>query len=60
MKLAGFNDESNVKMGRWLPSSNDFLEFIQHQLLGFSQGMETKMIRIEIFKSMEGSENHTG
>ena len=47
-------------MGRWLPSSNDLLEYIKQQLLGFSQGMATKMIRNSKFTNMEGSENHTG
>ena len=42
MKLAGFDDESIRKMGRWLPSLNDFSEYIQQQLSGFSQGMATK------------------
>ena len=60
MKLAGFDDESIRKMGRWLPSSNDFLEYIQRQISGFSQGMATKMSRIAIFTNMEGSANHTG
>ena len=60
MKLAGFDDEIIRKMGRWLPSSNDFLEYIQQQLLGSSQGMATKMSRIAIFTNMEGSANHTG
>ena len=43
MKLTGFDDESIRKMGRCLPSSNAFLEYIKQQLLGFSQGMATKM-----------------
>ena len=60
MKLAGFDDESIRKMGKWLPSSNDFLEYIQHQLSGFSQVKSTKMSRIERFTNAEGSENHTG
>ena len=54
MKLEGFDDESIRKMGRWLPSSNAFLEYIQQQLLGFSQGMATKMSRIALFTNMEG------
>ena len=60
IKLAVFDDDSIEKMVRWMPSVNNFLEYIQHQLLGFSQGMATKMIRIARFKNMEGSENHTG
>ena len=60
IKLAGFDDESIIKMGRLLLLSDAFLEYIQQQLLGFSQGMETKMIRIEILTNMEGSANHTG
>ena len=60
MKLAGFDDDSIRKMGIWLPSSNVFLEYIQHQLFGFSQCMATKMSSIAIFTNMEGSENHTG
>ena len=60
MKLAGFDDENIIKMVRWLPSSNDFLEYIQQKLLGFFQGMATKMSRIARFTNMEGSENHTG
>ena len=60
MKLAGFDDESIVKMGRWLSSSNTFFEFIQQHLLGFSQGMATKMIRIVRFTNIKGSENNTG
>ena len=36
MKLAGFYDESIRKMGRRLPSSDAFLEYIQQKLLGFS------------------------
>ena len=60
MKLAGFYDESILKMERWLPSSNAFLEYIQQHLLGFSQDMATKMGRILRFTNMEGLENHTG
>ena len=59
MKLAGFDYESIRKMGRWLPSSNDFLEYIQQQLSWFYQGMATTMIIISIFTSMEESVNHT-
>ena len=55
MKLAGFDDESIRKMGRWLPLSNSFLEYIQQQLLGLYQGMATKMSRIAIFTNMEWS-----
>ena len=58
MKLAGFYNESIGKMGKWLPSSNDFFEYIQQQLSGFSKVMATKMSRIEIFTNMEGSANH--
>ena len=32
MKLEEFVDESIGKMGRWLPSQNSFLEYIQQQL----------------------------
>ena len=60
MKLAGFDDESIRKIGRWLLSSNAFLEYIQQQLSGFSQGTATKMSRIARFTNMEGSENRTG
>ena len=60
MKLAVFDDDSIRKMGRWLPSSNAFLEYTQHQLSVFSQGMATKMSRIARFTNMEGSANHTG
>ena len=60
MKLAESDYESIRKMGRWLPLSNDFLEYIQQQLLGFSQGTATKMSRIARFTNMEGSKNHTG
>ena len=60
MKLAGYDDESIRKMGRWLPSSNAFLEYIQQQLSGFSQGMSNKMRRIAKFTNMEGSANHSG
>ena len=60
MKLAGFDDESIRKMGRWLPSLNAFLEYNQQQLSVFSQGMATKMSRIERFTNMKGSANHTG
>ena len=60
MKLAGFDDESIIKMGIWLPSSNEFLEYIQQQLSGFSHGMATKMSRIARLTNMERSENHTG
>ena len=60
MKLAGFDDESIGKMGRWLPSSNAFLKYTQHHLSGFYQGMATKMSRIARFTNMEGPENHTG
>ena len=60
MKLAGFDDESIRKMIILLPSSNSFLEYIQQQILGFSQGMETKMSRIAIFTIVEGSAKHTG
>ena len=59
-KLAGFDDESIIKMGIWLTSLNAFLEYTQHQLSGFSQGMATKMSRIEIFTNMEGLANNTG
>ena len=52
MKLTGFNDKSIRKMGRWLPLSNALLKYIQQKLSGFSQGMETKMSRIEIFTNM--------
>ena len=55
MKLAIFDDESIIKMVRWLPSPNAFLEYIQQQLLGFSQGMATKMTRIARFTNMENS-----
>ena len=60
MKLAEFDDESIRKMGIWLLSSNAFLGCIQQQITGFSQGMETNMIRIVIFSNIEGSSNHTG
>ena len=60
MKLAGFDDEINRKMGKLLPLSNNFLEYIQQQLSGFSQCMATLMSRIARFTNMEGSENHTG
>ena len=60
IKLVGFDDESIRKMGGWLPSSNVFLEYIQQQLLGFSQGLATKTSGISRFKNMEGSENYTG
>ena len=60
MELAVFDDESIRKMGRCLLSSNDFLEYIQHQLSGFSQVTATKMIRISRFTNMEESENYTG
>ena len=60
IKLAGFDDESIRKMGRWLPLSNDFLGYIKQQLSGFSQGMATKINRITKFTNMEGSANHTG
>ena len=60
MKLAGFDDESIIKMDRWLRSLNVFLGYIQQQLSGFSQVMATKMSRIEIFTNMEGSAKHTG
>ena len=60
MKLAGFDDESIRKMGRWLPSSNTLLGYIQQHLLGLSQVMAAKMSRIPIFTNMVGSENHTG
>ena len=60
MKLAVFDDKSIRKKGIWLPSSNVFLEYIQQYLLGFSQGMSTKMSRISRFTNMNGSENHTG
>ena len=53
MKQAIFDDESIRKM-------NAFLEYIQQQLSGFSQGMATKMIRIARFSNMEGPANHTG
>ena len=52
MKLAGFDDESIRKIGRWLPPSNAFLEYIQQQLSGFSQVMATKMSRIARFTNM--------
>ena len=58
-KLAGFDDESIRKMGRWLPSSNALLEYIHHQVSGFSQVMATKMSNIALFTNMEGSVNHT-
>ena len=60
MKLAGFDDESIRKMGRWLTFSNAFFEYIQQQLSGFSQGTATKMSRIATFTNMEGSANHEG
>ena len=60
MKLEGFDNEIIRKIGRCLPLSNAFLEYIEHQLLGFSQGMATNMSRIAIFTNMEGSKNHTG
>ena len=60
MKLAGFDDESIRKMGRWLPSSNAFLEYIQQQLSTFTQGMSTRMSKIARFTNMEGSANHKG
>ena len=59
MKLEIFDDESIRKMGRGLPLSNAFLEYIQQQLSGFSQGMATKMIRIARFTKMERLENNT-
>ena len=59
MKLSVFDDESIRKMGGWLPLSNAFMEYIQQQLSGFSQGMETKMSRIARFINMQWSENHT-
>ena len=60
MKLAGFDEESIRKMVRWMPSSNAFLEYIQQQLSGLSQGMTTKMSNIARYTNMEGSANHTG
>ena len=60
MKLAGFDDEIIRKMGRWLPLSNAFLEYIQQQLSGISQGMSAKIRSIARFTNMEGSANHTG
>ena len=54
MKLAGFDDESIRTMGRWLPSSNAFLKYIQQQQSRLSQVMETKMSRIVRFTNMEG------
>ena len=60
MKLAGFDDGSIRKMGIWLPLLNYFLEYIQQHISGLSQGMATKMSRIEIFTNIGGSENHTG
>ena len=60
MKLAGFDDKNIRKIGIWLLLSNVFLNYNKQQLLGFSQGMATKMSRIERFTNMEGSENHTG
>ena len=60
MKLAGFDDESIRKMGRWLPLLNSFLAYIQQQLSGLSQSMATKISRIERFKNMECSANHRG
>ena len=60
IKFAGFNNESIRKMGIWLILSNDFLEYIQQHLSGFSQGVANKMSRIARFTSMEGSANHTG
>ena len=60
MKLAVFDYESIRKMGIWLLYLGDFLEYIQHQLSGFFQGMATKRNRIAKFTNMEGSENHTG
>ena len=59
MKLAGFYDESIRKMVIWLPPSNAFLVCIQQHPSELSQGVATKIIRIAIFASMEGSENHT-
>ena len=60
IKLAGFDDESIRKMERCLLLSNYFLEYIQQQLSGFSQGIATKMSRIVIFTNIEGSANLTG
>ena len=60
VKLGGFDDESIRKMGRWLPLSSALLEYIQHQLSGFSQGMATKMSGTARFTNMEGSTNHIG
>ena len=60
MKLARFDDESIRKMGRWMSSSNDFLEYIQQNISGLSQSMASKMSRIEVFKNMEGLAKHKG
>ena len=60
MKLEGFGDESIRRMGIWLLSSNDFSEYIQHQILGLFKGMDTKVSSIARYTNMGGSENHTG
>ena len=55
LKLAGYDDVTIRKMGRWKPSSNVFLEYIQHQLSSFSHGMSKKMATIPVFTNMEGA-----
>ena len=54
LKLSGHDDVEIRKMGRWKPSSQAFLEYIQQQLSTFSKGMAAKMSDIETFTNMEG------
>ncbi len=58
LKLAGYTDVEIRKMGRWVPNSNAFLEYIQQQLSTFSQGMSRNMQRIAVFTNMEGTVTH--
>ncbi len=57
LKLAGYDDVAIRKMGRWAPRSLSFLflEYIQQQLLLFSDSMSTRMIQIATFSNMEGN-----
>ena len=57
LKLAGKDNVTIRKLGRWAPKSNTWLEYIQTQLSSFSKGLTSDMRNIPRFSIMEGAEN---
>ena len=55
LALTGFEDREIVKMGRWAPKLNTFMQYIQQQLSTFSAGMSTAMSKVTRFTNVEGS-----